>query len=120
MTIQKRGKRTTLSAGKLEKPAAAGRLMASSSRAAQNISRTTLCRSNHPMAATRDTAPRPCPPTPPVKSYGSASPYPSCPYADVDRRHRLRSESPGSATSELQSRGHLVCRLLLEKKKRRH
>src|SRR5205814_3432008 len=29
-------------------------------------------------------------------------------------RHRLRSEEQ---TSELQSRGHLVCRLLLEKKK---
>src|SRR5690625_5515858 len=32
----------------------------------------------------------------------------------VDSRHRLRSEEH---TSELQSRGHLVCRLLLEKKK---
>src|SRR5439155_16390277 len=30
------------------------------------------------------------------------------------RRHRVRSEEH---TSELQSRGHLVCRLLLEKKK---
>src|SRR5215510_3764331 len=30
-------------------------------------------------------------------------------------RHRLRSEEH---TSELQSRGHLVCRLLLEKKKK--
>src|SRR5439155_24053158 len=32
-----------------------------------------------------------------------------------ERRHRPRSEEH---TSELQSRGHLVCRLLLEKKKR--
>src|SRR5439155_20961566 len=31
-----------------------------------------------------------------------------------ERRHRRRSEEH---TSELQSRGHLVCRLLLEKKK---
>src|SRR5207253_11516273 len=32
------------------------------------------------------------------------------------RSHRLRSEEH---TSELQSRGHLVCRLLLEKKKKK-
>src|SRR5690625_5470663 len=35
----------------------------------------------------------------------------------IDRRHGDRSEEH---TSELQSRGHLVCRLLLEKKKIRH
>src|SRR5439155_23026159 len=36
--------------------------------------------------------------------------------SDVEKRERLRSEEH---TSELQSRGHLVCRLLLEKKKKK-
>src|SRR5690625_6925551 len=43
-----------------------------------------------------------------------------------DRRIRFPTNSPGSIgqrseehTSELQSRGHLVCRLLLEKKKKK-
>src|SRR5690625_6827061 len=41
---------------------------------------------------------------------------PGCPYqnAYIERFNRTRSEEH---TSELQSRGHLVCRLLLEKKK---
>src|SRR5690625_7340080 len=42
----------------------------------------------------------------------------TCPYSLVGpvRRERSRSEEH---TSELQSRGHLVCRLLLEKKKQK-
>src|SRR5439155_15420631 len=36
--------------------------------------------------------------------------------ATVPEDHRIRSEEH---TSELQSRGHLVCRLLLEKKKKK-
>ena len=35
---------------------------------------------------------------------------------DSDGQHKVRSEEH---TSELQSRGHLVCRLLLEKKKKK-
>src|SRR5207253_8663820 len=38
-------------------------------------------------------------------------------YSETGRRLLLRSEEH---TSELQSRGHLVCRLLLEKKKKTH
>src|SRR5690625_8017790 len=39
----------------------------------------------------------------------------SCIYTPVDRAARSEEH-----TSELQSRGHLVCRLLLEKKKKRN
>src|SRR5437870_13053749 len=39
------------------------------------------------------------------------------PQAQHAREHRVRSEEH---TSELQSRGHLVCRLLLEKKKKQN
>src|SRR5437870_10432233 len=40
-------------------------------------------------------------------------------WPDADGRRFLRADQPRSEehTSELQSRGHLVCRLLLEKKK---
>src|SRR2546422_2030583 len=41
----------------------------------------------------------------------------SAPLFDTDRFRRARSEEH---TSELQSRLHLVCRLLLEKKKKTH
>src|SRR5437870_11279404 len=36
------------------------------------------------------------------------------------REHGLRRGRSEEHTSELQSRGHLVCRLLLEKKKKKH
>src|SRR5437870_9713307 len=40
---------------------------------------------------------------------------------DLDRRVRGRNEDRSEEhTSELQSRGHLVCRLLLEKKKKKN
>src|SRR5439155_22597511 len=46
--------------------------------------------------------------------------------ADLERRHRgryvlidVKTERSEEHTSELQSRGHLVCRLLLEKKKKK-
>src|SRR5436305_10153058 len=45
-------------------------------------------------------------------SGGGASAWPALPR----RRHQVRSEEH---TSELQSRPHLVCRLLLEKKKKK-
>src|SRR5437870_9256327 len=55
----------------------------------------------------------------------SLVPEPSRPDVDIDSAHRFRGvdrhASSGRSeehTSELQSRGHLVCRLLLEKKKR--
>src|SRR3989442_8855280 len=37
----------------------------------------------------------------------------------IDRRHDNRHDRSEEHTSELQSRPHLVCRLLLEKKKKR-
>src|SRR5690625_7106762 len=43
-------------------------------------------------------------------------------FSDEARREQLREEQQRRSeehTSELQSRGHLVCRLLLEKKKKR-
>src|SRR2546422_3544933 len=43
-----------------------------------------------------------------------SGPYLCCRPRDHHRRHEIRSEEH---TSELQSRLHLVCRLLLEKKK---
>src|SRR5690625_6850084 len=57
------------------------------------------------------------------RSRESGDPLPACAIrahraTQYRRRHcRLRSEEH---TSELQSRGHLVCRLLLEKKKNNH
>src|SRR5690625_6696763 len=38
-------------------------------------------------------------------------------HADMEYFHLLKRERSEEHTSELQSRGHLVCRLLLEKKK---
>src|SRR5438045_9676195 len=67
---------------------------------------TTLFRSPRP-SATRRTAPAQPPITPRWLSVASAS-SPS---------RRVRSEEH---TSELQSLRHLVCRLLLEKKKKKH
>src|SRR5437870_10637203 len=39
------------------------------------------------------------------------------PHAVAARRHRMRQDRSEEHTSELQSRGHLVCRLLLEENK---
>src|SRR5207253_11363470 len=39
--------------------------------------------------------------------------------SDADRAHAFALERSEEHTSELQSRGHLVCRLLLEKKKKK-
>src|SRR5205809_7126939 len=54
------------------------------------------------------------------------SPAPRCPFHRRDQARALRSSRKDSAalrseehTSELQSRLHLVCRLLLEKKKKK-
>src|SRR2546429_3324940 len=74
---------------------------------------TTLFRS----FAAHDTAPGPEVSSPPIACHG-AHPPPDNPRChnllSVPRTNRSRSEEH---TSELQSRLHLVCRLLLEKKK---
>src|SRR2546422_4510274 len=57
-------------------------------------------------------SPPPCPRDPPARSARRCPPAPCAPRC---RARRARSEEH---TSELQSRLHLVCRLLLEKKKR--
>src|SRR5439155_26399467 len=71
---------------------------------------TTLFRSRRPWAARRSAKTRPST----IASYPRASWHP---LADTRRLYSaaFRSEEH---TSELQSRGHLVCRLLLEKKKK--
>src|SRR5439155_26406683 len=51
-----------------------------------------------------------------VRSPTSNAPDAVAQFALVSDAHRSRSEEH---TSELQSRGHLVCRLLLEKKKKK-
>src|SRR5437660_11706631 len=51
------------------------------------------------------------------RSRGSGSPRWRCPWQSTGPRARAPERSE-EHTSELQSRGHLVCRLLLEKKKK--
>src|SRR2546429_9726289 len=59
----------------------------------------------------------------PHKKSDPRTPEPSLPLANHRRRRNGRALFCGRSeehTSELQSRLHLVCRLLLEKKKKRH
>src|SRR3989442_7960558 len=69
---------------------------------------TTLFRSHRPRLRQRRASSQSCS-TPPSLRHGALAPGTA-----RRRRARLRSEEH---TSELQSRPHLVCRLLLEKKK---
>src|SRR5207253_7720586 len=52
-----------------------------------------------------------------ITASGSPYEFDEWRYSDLQQNGVIRSEEH---TSELQSRGHLVCRLLLEKKKQKH
>src|SRR2546422_4446298 len=61
--------------------------------------------------------PSPCPQCPPPKPAPETARYEAVPFADLPGwNHALMAPRSEEHTSELQSRLHLVCRLLLEKK----